>query len=186
MTTALVKGEQSCTVRAESPDVIYNKDEAENTKKISVVAPELKLALSAPESRYTDTVADYQITLVNSGSAPARKVKVLTTLPVNGKLVKVPKDADYDRATRRLQWKVDQVEPNGSLTFPFQVRMMGSGYYECVVEATADATAKAMDRRTTDVMGMPVVELDVGETKRVLDVEGVTTFQIRISNSGTK
>jgi uncharacterized repeat protein (TIGR01451 family) len=183
---ALVKGDQSCTVVAKSPDVEFKKDEAESAKTITVVAPELKLALAAPESRYTDTVADYEINLENPGTAPARKVRVLTTLPVAGRLVKIPKDADYDRATRRLQWKIDQVEPNAKLSFPFQVRMTGSGYYECLVEATADSTAKAMAREHTDVMGMSVVELDVNEPKRVLDVNGTTTFQIRISNSGTK
>jgi len=186
VTTALLKGDQTCTVVASSPDVIPNKEEAENTKTISVVAPELKLALTAPESRYTDTVADYEINLENTGTAPARKVRVVTTLPVSGRLVKIPKDADYDRATRKLLWKLDQVEPNAKLPFAFQVRMTGSGFYDCIAEATADGTTKVVDRQHTEVMGMAVVELDVTEPKRVLDVNGVTTFQIRISNSGTK
>jgi uncharacterized repeat protein (TIGR01451 family) len=186
MAAALVKGEQSCTVVAKSPDVEFKKDEAESTKSITVVAPELKLTLTAPESRYTDTVADYEINLENTGTAPARKVRVLTTLPVSGRLVNIPKDADYDRATRRLQWKLDQVEPNAKPSFSFQVRMTGSGFYECFTEATADGTTKVVARERTEVMGMPVVELDVTESKRVLDVNGTTTFQIRISNSGTK
>jgi uncharacterized repeat protein (TIGR01451 family) len=186
VTTALIKGDQSCIVTATSPDVVFSKDEAENKKTITVTAPELKLALSAPESRYTDTVADYEIVLENIGSAPARKVRVLTTLPVNGRLVKLPKDADYDRASRRLQWRVDQLDPNAKRPFPFQVRMTGSGIYDCLAEATADGTPKAVDRQRTEVMGMPVIELDVTEIKKVLDVNGITTFQIRISNSGTK
>ena len=185
LTTALIKGDQSCTVVATSPDVVFVEEEAKNVKMVSVVAPELKLALSAPESRYTDTVADYEINLQNSGTAPARKVRVVTTVPTNGRLVKVPKDADYDRATRRLIWKVDQFEPDAKLAFPFQVRMMGSGLCQCVVEATADATPKVYDEKSTDVQGMPLVELDVSERKHVLDVNGITTFQIRIRNSGT-
>ena len=75
MTTALIKGDQSCIVDATSPDVVFNKDEAENKKTITVIAPELKLTLSAPESRYTDTVADYEIVLENIGTRPpARSV----------------------------------------------------------------------------------------------------------------
>ena len=48
------------------------------------------------------------------------------------------------------------------------------------------APPKRIDQQNTEVMGMPLIELDVAETKRVLDVNGITTFQIRISNSGTK
>ncbi len=48
------------------------------------------------------------------------------------------------------------------------------------------APPKRTIEQNTEVMGMPVIELDVAETKRVLDVNGITTFQIRISNSGTK
>jgi hypothetical protein len=107
-------------------------------------------------------------------------------LPVSGRLVKIPKDADYDRATRRLLWKLDQVEPNAKLTFAFQVRMASSGYYECLTEASADGTTKVVARQHTEVVGMALVELDVSEPKHVLDVNGTTTFQIRISNSGTK
>ncbi len=89
VTTALIKGDQSCIVTATSPDVVFNKEDAENKKTITVTAPELKLTLSAPESRYTDTVADYEIVLENIGTAAARKVRVLTTLPINGRLVKL-------------------------------------------------------------------------------------------------
>ena len=59
---AILGGEQSCTVTASSDDVVSNKDEAENIKKIEVVEPKLKLALDGPDQRYTDTVADYKIT----------------------------------------------------------------------------------------------------------------------------
>ena len=69
---AILGGEQSCTVTASSDDVVPNKEEAENIKRIEVVEPQLKLALEGPDQRYTDTVADYKITLQNPGTAPAQ------------------------------------------------------------------------------------------------------------------
>jgi uncharacterized repeat protein (TIGR01451 family) len=51
---AMLGGEQFCTVTAQSPDVEINKEESENTKKIEVVEPKLKLAIDGPDQRYTD------------------------------------------------------------------------------------------------------------------------------------
>ena len=120
--------------------------------------------MKGPDSRYTDTVADYQISLENPGTAPARKIRVLATLPVSGRLVKVPPEARYDSTTRRLYWTIDQLEPNAKpMTFPFQVRMGGIGDYEVLAEATGDGGLKGWDRRHTDVIGMPDVDLVVSE-----------------------
>jgi uncharacterized repeat protein (TIGR01451 family) len=180
-------GEQTCSVSAKSADVVFVKEDAENIKTISVVEPKLKLTLSGPDSRYTDTVGDYSITLENPGTAPARRVRVLATLPVNGRLVAVPPDAHYDETTRKLYWSVDQIDSGSKpMAFPFQVRMGGIGHYQISVEATGDGALKSWDRHETEVMGMPDVDLVVSESKRVLDMGGATTFQIRLRNYGTK
>ncbi len=185
---AIVGGDQSCSVVASSPDVVPNKDDSEVTKTISVVEPKLKLTLKAPDSRYTDTVADYELSVENPGTAAARKIRVVATLPVNGRLTgKLPADAKYDSATRRLYWTIAQLDAQAKpITLPFQVRMGGVGLYEVLAEATGDGGLKGRDRRNTEVMGMPDVDLVVSEAKRVLDVGGTTTFQIRLRNYGTK
>jgi uncharacterized repeat protein (TIGR01451 family) len=185
---ALIGGEQSCTVIARSPDVVFNKEEGQSTKTVIVVEPKLKLTLNGPESRYTDTIADYELVLENPGTAPARKVRIQATLPVNGRLVKNPKDAmAYDSATRRLQWMVDQIDPGSKpQSFTFQVRMGGTGTYELFAEATGEGGVKDKQLRHTEVVGMPDVDLVVSESKRVVDVGGQTTFVITLRNYGTK
>ena len=111
---AVIGGEQSCTVKATSPDVEFVKEDAEVTKTIAVVEPKLELHVQGPDSRFTDTVADYEVTLKNPGTAPARKIRLRATLPTNGKLVgKLPPEARYDATTRRLSWTIDQIEPDG-------------------------------------------------------------------------
>jgi uncharacterized repeat protein (TIGR01451 family) len=184
---AIAGGEQLCTVVAKSPDVVFNKEDAEVTKTLAVVEPKIKLVLKGPESRYTDTVADYEISVENPGSAPARRIRVLATLPASGRLVKVPQDARYDSSTRKLFWTIDQLEASAkAITFAFQVRMGGMGHYEVRADATGEGGLSGWDRRTTEVVGMPDVDLVVSESKRVLDVGGTTTFQIRLRNYGTK
>jgi uncharacterized repeat protein (TIGR01451 family) len=184
---AILGGEQFCTVTARSPDVDHNPAEAENTKKIEVVEPKLKLAIDGPDQRYTDTVAVYKITLENPGTAPARKVRVLATLPISGRVVKYPPEARFDKTTSKLYWTIDQLDPGAKTqTLSFEVRMGGIGSYEVLADAIGEGALKQHERKTTDVIGMPDVDLVVSESKRVLDVEGQTTFQIRLRNYGTK
>ncbi len=140
---AILGGEQFCTVTAKSPDVVFEKEEAENTKRIEVVEPKLKIAIEGPEQRYTDTIADYKITLTNPGTAAARKIRVLATLPVNGVLVKKPRDAIHDTTASKLYWNVDQLEMGTkSMTFAFQVRVGGKGSYEVIADAVGEGALK--------------------------------------------
>ena len=125
--------------------------------------------------------------LENPGTAPARKVRVLATLPISGQLVKVPPEARYDKTTSKLYWTIDQIDPGPKpMTFPFQVRMGGIGSYEVLADAIGEGALKAHERKTTDVVGIADVDLVVSESKRVVDVGGQTTFQIRLRNYGTK
>ena len=180
---AIVGGEQNCWVKVTSPDVDFHKEDAEIIKTISVVEPKLKVKVTGPDTRFTDTIADYDVEVENPGTAPAKKVRVTVTLPrTSGKLVgKLPSDVAYDSTTRRLSWTVDQLEPNKSASFPFHFQMGGIGRYEVLAEGTGANGLKNSDIKRTDVQGTPDVDLVVSESKRVLDVGGSTRFLIRAS-----
>ena len=185
---AVIGGEQGCSVKATSNDVVFVPEDAEVTKTIAVVEPKLDLHVQGPDDRFTDTIADYEVILQNPGTAAARKIRLAITLPTKGRLVgKLPPDARYDSTTRRLTLSIDQIEPGAkALSFPFHVRMGGIGLYEVLTEASGDSGLKTKDIKRTDVIGMPDVDLVVSESKRVVDVGGTTTFQIRLRNYGTK
>ena len=64
--------------------------------------------------------------------------------------------------------------------------MGGIGSYDVVAQAIGEGTLKASERKVTEVVGIADVDLVVSESKRVLDVGGKTTFNIRLRNYGTK
>jgi uncharacterized repeat protein (TIGR01451 family) len=184
---ALQGGEQWCRITATSTDVDLDKDAAQVERKLEVVAPQLKMTLAGPDKRFTDTVASYAITLENPGTAPAKNVKIMATLGVSGRLVAVPPGAKYDSASRRLQWTIPQIDPNEKgKSLAFEVRMGGISAYEINIQARGDNGLDVKDRKITDVQGMADVDLVVREKRRVVDVDGTTTFQIRLRNYGTK
>ena len=184
---AIQGGEQWCRVTATSTDVDFDKESAQVIRNLNIVEPKLKMTLTGPDKRFTDTVAPYAITLENPGTASARNVKVLATLGVSGRLVAIPPGAKYDTASRRLQWTISQIDPGEKTrTLAFEVRMGGISAYEINVESRGDNALYLKDRKITDVQGMPDVDLVVRERRRVVDVDGTTSFQIRLRNYGTK
>ncbi len=72
------------------------------------------------------------------------------------------------------------------MTLDFQIRMGGVGFYDINAEARGEGDLQARTSASTEVRGLPDVDLVVSERLRVVDVGGKTTFQIRLRNYGTK
>jgi uncharacterized repeat protein (TIGR01451 family) len=183
---AVQGGDQSCVVVASSADVVPGAPEARSTQTVTVVEPKLKVTVAGPATRYTDTLATYQLTVGNPGTAPAKNLKIQATIPVSGRLFAMPSGAEFDRPTRRLIWTRPQLDPGEKFTLSFQVRMGGFGVCQVSAEAKGDGGLFEKDMVQTNVEALADVEFDVTERRRVVDVGDQTTFQIKIVNNGTK
>jgi uncharacterized repeat protein (TIGR01451 family) len=182
-------GEQSCEVVAQSNDVTTNRDDAHSVATVTVIEPKLKVAITGDEKRFTDTIATYNVTVENPGTATAHNVYVLATLPLSGRLVgQPPSGARWDAASGKLIWRIPQVEPGEKekVALAFQVRMGGVGIYSVTVDARADGGLSSNAICRTDVLGLADFEFEVHEQRRVVDVGDATMFTIRIKNIGTK
>ena len=180
-------GRQTCTVKATSPDVVFDPAQAEIERFVDVVEPQIKLDLVAPEKRFTETAAAYELTVSNPGTAPAKNVQINVALPISGRLMADPPEAKFDRSKNRLVWTIPEL-PVGEAprTLKFEVMMGGVGFYEVTAEARAENVQAQRVKRTTDVQGMADLDVLVTEKRRAVDVGGETTFVIRIDNYGTK
>jgi uncharacterized repeat protein (TIGR01451 family) len=185
---AVLAGEASCTVKATSPDVIA-RDKGEETQavsKVTVVEPRLEVAIAGPKRRCTETNAAYEVVVKNPGTAPARKVRVVAFVPPGVRLLGVPEDARYDSPSRRLQWSIDQLDPDSSRKYSFEVKVGNVGRYDVAAEASGAGVPKDKKSLVTEVFGMADVDLVVSERQRVVDVKGKTIFLITLRNYGTK
>jgi uncharacterized repeat protein (TIGR01451 family) len=182
-------GEQTCLVVAQSNDVTTNRDDARSLATVTVIEPKLKVSVTGDEKRFTDTIATYNVTVENPGTATAHNVYVLATLPLSGRLVgPPPSGARWDAASGKLIWRLTQVEPGEKekAQLTFQVRMGGVGNYTVTVDARADSGLSDHALCRTDVSGLADFEFEVHEQRRVVDVGDATMFTIRIKNIGTK
>jgi uncharacterized repeat protein (TIGR01451 family) len=194
MVDATEGGEQSSVVTAHSPDVISGSEEDRSAQaKVEVVEPKLAVKLAGPTQRFTDTVAAYKVHVQNPGTAAARLVRVVVTLPLGGVLIPNSSETAYDRQDnvrfkRQIIWNIPQLDPKADVVLPFEVRLGGISLYQVTAEARAQAPLPLADKSaiSTDVTGMADVDFQVIERRRVLDVGEETDYEIRVTNHGSK
>jgi uncharacterized repeat protein (TIGR01451 family) len=179
-------GQQSCTVDARSADVTANLEDQRITRNVEVTKPDLTVKLEGHNERFTGQTNEYKLTVTNPGTAQAKKVRVVASLPQQGgKLIELPKGAKFDQATRKLIWSIPQLEPLQTVELGFIYGTSTPGLYRATAEATS-GELRASDTMTTDVSGIAVLDLQVTQTARVMDVGKTNYYDITIKNSGTK
>jgi uncharacterized repeat protein (TIGR01451 family) len=180
-------GQQSCTIVAQSADA-NNADENQRvTKNVEVTKPELTVKLAGEDTRYTGQTIDYKLTVTNPGTAPARKVKVTIAMPQQGgKMISaVPDRATFDKVSRRMFWTVDQVEPGQTVELTFAYLTSTPGLYRATAEANS-GELRSSDTMSTDVSGIAVLDLQVSQTSKLIDVGKTNYYDITIKNAGSK
>jgi uncharacterized repeat protein (TIGR01451 family) len=179
-------GQQTCTVEARSPDVNTVVEDHRVTRIIDVTRPELAVKLTGPDVRFTGQTGEYKLTVTNPGTAAAKKVKVAVALPQQGgKLVALPDRASFIKESRKLLWTLDQVEPGLSVEMTFVYLTSTPGLYRATAEATS-GELRSSDAMSTEVSGIAVLDLQVTQTARVIDVGKTTIYDITIKNVGSK
>jgi uncharacterized repeat protein (TIGR01451 family) len=183
---SIAGGQQSCTVVASSADVTEVLADQRITRNVEVTKPDLAVKLEGQNERFTGQTNEYKLTVTNPGTAQAKKVKVIASLPhEGGKLVAKPPGATFDQKTRKLIWSIAQLEPLQSVEMTFVYATSTPGLYKATAEATS-GELRASDTMTTDVSGIAVLDLQVSQTSRVMDVGKTNFYDITIKNSGTK
>ena len=188
ITDTIAGGQQACTVDVRSPDVNPVVEDQRVTRSVEVTKPDVLVKLEGQTERYTGQTNEYKLTVTNPGTAPAKKVKVVATLPFQGgKLIALPPGAKWDLPTRKLTWNVPQLEPGQVVTMTYVLGTTSTGLYRASAEVTSGELRNA-DSMTTDVSGIAVLDLQLSQDKdkRVIDVGKSTFYDITIKNVGTK
>jgi uncharacterized repeat protein (TIGR01451 family) len=183
---AVSGGEQTITLAVASPDVATPGPEAKAARTIVVTEPLLKLELTGSPVRYTDSDAEYTLTVTNPGTAPAQDVRVSATLVGDGRPY-TPSGAAWDPTNRRINWNLGQIEPGAApRSFTIRVRLGGLGIFKVDAEAIGRGGLRDIKSCSTSVEASSDLDLSVSEDLRVLDIGQETIFRIRIRNLGTK
>jgi hypothetical protein len=185
-------GVQSCSMKAESPDLA--PEAPEETKEVTVVAPKLSLDVQGPDRRPVGSVAEYVVTVKNEGTAAATEVAVALFAPESGS-PDVPKDAQYrqdpEKRIHNIYWRLPRLDKGESRQFRVPIRLDRIATYTVEVAAHSEGfrgpKETLREQYLTDVVGIADVKiLEVGRKDAVIGEGDTTEFEIRIRNDGSK
>ncbi len=159
---------------------------AEASATVVVTEAKLSVTKTGPERRYLGDQVTYTITVSNTGTAPARGVTVVDTLPQQLQLKTAPPTARVSSDGRSLTWSIDILPPGARKTYQVTCSAARPGEARNRVVATARGGLKAESECVTMIIAVPALLLEVVDTDDPLEVGATTTYEVRIVNQGTK
>jgi uncharacterized repeat protein (TIGR01451 family) len=179
-------GAQTCEISTTSADVATEQPTAKSSQSIEILEPKLKLTMTGPSQKYTNTEDIYELNVQNPGTAPARNLKVAVFVPDSKGVRRASRGGFLNKESRRLEWTIDRVEPGESKVLKFEYRVEAMGTYPFSGEIRADSGLMEKQSVTTTVTGVADVDFQVAEKSRIIDVGDSTEYVITVRNQGTK
>ncbi len=183
MLTAAEAGEVLNVIRAEGEANLL----AEAQTAIEVVAPQLEVALAGPKLRYLERNATHNISITNPGTAPAKNVDLVAVLPRNLKFVEANNGGQFDEATHAVYWNLEELPPQETGTVKLTTLPLEAGEARLVIRSvSAESGLKDEREEVVQIEGLAAINFQLADLKDPIEVGGETSYEIRVTNQGTK
>jgi len=160
--------------------------EARQVVEFNVIAPALNVAIDGPAKRYLERPATYTVSINNPGTAPARDVRLVTKLPKGLKFVRANNMGEYDPSTHAVYWSLAEL-PQGERGAVELVAMpIEAGEQPLKVQGVAREGLKVEQIQPLIVEGIAAIRFEVRDLADPIEVGGETTYEIRVTNQGSK
>jgi uncharacterized repeat protein (TIGR01451 family) len=175
-------GLQSCQVVARSARGLT----AEEKATVDVKTARVVLNVDAPRMRYLGRHAVISIEVANTGTATAQGVSITDQVPRGFKVVRASSGGGHDYVTRTVSWYVGSLEPSESREVQLQLLAVAPGDHKQVVKVTATRGLHAEGEASTRVEGLSALLLEMVDLDDPLEVGAETSYEVRVTNTGTK
>jgi uncharacterized repeat protein (TIGR01451 family) len=161
--------------------------EAKSTTELNVVAPQLQVSMMGPKRRFLDREATYTVNIANPGTAPAREVELVTYLPKGLNFVRADNYGEYDAKTRAVRWSLEELPANEAGSVTLTTMPVEAGEHKVAIEGTAEkGLAAPRQEHPILVEGVAAILFQVLDVQDPIEVNGETTYEIRVVNQGSK
>jgi uncharacterized repeat protein (TIGR01451 family) len=159
---------------------------AQDVAKVEVVLARLELVVTGPKLRYLDRHASYVLKVTNPGSASANNVSIVHHLPEGFKFDKASHGGRHDFVSRSVSWFIGDLAPGDSREVTLDVFATSIGDYQHKAVATAARGLKTEGEIMTRVEGLSALLMELVDTDDPVEVGSETSYEIRVTNTGTK
>jgi hypothetical protein len=157
---------------------------AEAAGKVIVRKAELAVAVAGPELKFAGAEATYQITVQNTGNAPADNVQLAASLPVAARYAGGIDGAAPTGST--LKWKLTNLPAGSERTFELRLVLNGAGANRIAVQAQAPSAGTASGEIETLVEATADLKLVVNDPSGPLATSELATYEIQVMNRGSE
>lgn len=158
----------------------------EEQDTITILAPQIELAIEGPPKRFLDRETTYQIAISNNGTAGSRMVRLTAALPPGLQFVRANNNGSYDPTTHSVQWLLEELPAGQTGRVELTIRPIAAGE-QALTCTVRDELGLGDERRLAiQVEGISALYFQVVDTKDPVEVGGDTVYEIRVVNQGTK
>jgi uncharacterized repeat protein (TIGR01451 family) len=180
----------NATLRAEKTGQYINKAVAtagdltsEASTTTVVQQPVLTITKSAPEMRYLGKSITYDITVSNTGDAPASQLVVEDAVPAKTKFISATNDGKLSAG--KVVWNLGTLNINEKRTVSMTVMPASIGTVRNTATAAAVCAEGVTSSASTNIAGIPAILLELMDTDDPVQIGGQTTYVIVATNQGS-
>jgi uncharacterized repeat protein (TIGR01451 family) len=160
--------------------------EVEAKTEIEVIAPQLQVTMSGPKRRYLERNATHNISVTNPGTAAAKDIELAAALPRELKFVEANNGGQYDAATHSVYWSLEELPPQETGTVTLVTLPQQPGEAKLTIKSTAQAGLADQRDEVLSIEGLAAINFQLTDANDPIEVNGQTTYEVRVTNQGTK
>ena len=158
----------------------------EARQRVLVRRAQLEIAAKGPEMNYAGTAATYRFRIDNQGNSSAENIRVIATLPTGGDYLDSSDEGDWNPESRQVSWNVPALVAQNKQNFEVRVSLSHPGENIFQVRLSADDDLAANSEVKTRVEALADLQLVINDPRGPVPVEEETTYEVLITNRGTK
>ncbi len=163
-----------------------NNLHTENNVQFEVLAPKLEVAMDGPKRRYLEREAVYTVMISNPGTAPAHQVELVAQLPAGLNFVSANNSGSYDQNTKTVHWLLEELPPSETGSVQLTAMPVVAGEQTIRVKGSAEQGLQSEKEHSILVEGIAAILFEVVDVADPIEVNGETTYEIRVVNQGSK
>ncbi|MCX7699414.1 MAG: hypothetical protein N2039_00910 [Gemmataceae bacterium] len=175
-------GEQTCEAYVEGEGGLRATDKA----AVNVLMPRIDLEMTGPKLKYLDRKAVYTLKVTNPGDAPCYNVTLSNEIPTGFKFLQADGGGRHDFAARTVSWFLGEVGPGQTREVRFECLAVSLGEHQHRAVVQASRGLKQEQVAVTRVEGLSAIMLELVDLDDPIEVGAETSYEIRITNTGSK
>jgi uncharacterized repeat protein (TIGR01451 family) len=158
----------------------------ESSATIDIILPKLVLNVEGPRLRYLERQATYRTSVTNSGTAMAKNVELMLYLPRGMEFNSAANEGTYMPDQHAVAWSLSELSAGSSATTEVVLLPVQEGDFVLRLQGLSDGVrADAVDKKV-QVEGQSELAFTVEDDNDPIETDGLTTYLIRITNTGTR